>query len=557
MARFDAAVPPLHASVSGRAASSRRARIVRQGRVLTLIVLALLSTLAAVLVIAETLVSLYAAREQHLAQSLERTDATASLIAERLDHLAAARPSQPRQDGQRASDAQRLLAAALPLRSEPGDMLVGVTDHTGQVVASVGFRRQIRSIAELVGRDHIASSNRSGAARVMTPDGVDAIVAIRDLAEPLGQVAIVAPTSSTLTLWREHARQLARLAAIAALVILLLLGAFLWQRRRTRAAKNDGERARAKMRAALTEIRRTEQELHEKEQRLMATLADLERLRFAVAQQSGELAALADRYVDQRQRAENANRAKAEFLANMSHELRTPLNAIIGFSEIMETGLFGALGSEKYGEYVSGIRRSGQYLLSVVSDILEMARIESGRRRIERQPVLLKDLIGEAAVSVAGAAEAKKLTLMVGAPTATDVEGDPRALVKVLVHLARNAINHTPEGGTVKIKAKLYPSHVAIHIGDTGIGIPKDRLSDLGLPFQRVNTDPLKSSPGSGLGLAIARSLVELHGGRLRIKSREGCGTVVALSLPRQTMVESQAWTAPMIAPSRSAAQAA
>ena len=94
--------------------------------------------------------------------------------------------------------------------------------------------------------------------------------------------------------------------------------------------------------------------------------------RLAVERQSCELAALADQYLDQRRRAEKANRAKAEFLANMSHELRTPLNAIIGFSEIMETGLFGALGSEKYGEYVSDIRRSGQYLLAVISDILEM-----------------------------------------------------------------------------------------------------------------------------------------------------------------------------------------
>jgi len=125
------------------------------------------------------------------------------------------------------------------------------------------------------------------------------------------------------------------------------------------------------------------------------------------------------------------------------------------------------------------------------------------------------------------------------------------------VHLARNAINHTPEGGSVKIKAKIYASHVGIHVGDTGIGIPKDRLSDLGRPFQRVNGDPLRSSPGSGLGLAIARSLVELHGGRLRIKSREGAGTVVVLSLPRQAMAETQAWTAAMLAPSQAAAQAA
>jgi signal transduction histidine kinase len=497
--------------------------------------LILLSGLVAALVVAETLVNLYSAREQHLAQSLEQSDAVASLIAERLDRMVAT--ARLVND---TSDAQKLLATALPLRSRASEMMIGVTDHSGQLVASIGFKRQISSIADLIGRQHIAYSNRTGAARVTTPDGLDAIVAVRDLAEPLGQVAILLPTSRILTLWREHARQLARVAAIALLIILLLAAGLLWQRRRARTAQSDSERVRVHMRGALMDIWRNEQELTEKEQRLMATLGDLERSRLAVERQSCELAALADRYLDQRQRAENANRAKAEFLANMSHELRTPLNAIIGFSEIMETGLFGELGSEKYGEYVSDIRRSGQYLLAILSDILEMARIESGRRRIERRTVSLKDLIGEAAVSVAGAAEAKKLTLTVAAPSAALIDGDPRALVKVLVHLARNGIDHTPEGGRVTIKARLYPSHVGIHIGDTGIGIPADRLPHLGQPFQRVNVDATKSmGSGSGLGLAIARSLVELHGGRLRIKSREGFGTVVALSLPRQPALES------------------
>ncbi|SDR56196.1 Signal transduction histidine kinase [Rhizobiales bacterium GAS191] len=546
MARFDAAVPPMHASVSGQATRSGKAREFRHGRVLMQLMLVLLSGLVAALVIAETLVNLYSAREQHLAQSLEQSDAVASLIAERLDHMVAT----ARLANDSASDPQKLLAAALPLRSPGSDMLIGVTDHAGQMVASIGFRRQISSLADLIGRQHIAYSNRTGAARVTTPDGVDAIVAVRDLAEPLGQVAILMPTSRMLTLWREHALQLARVAAIAGFIILLLSGGVLWQRRRARTAQGDSDRVRMHMRAALMDIWRNEQELIEKEQRLMATLTDLERSRLAVERQSCELAALADRYLDQRQRAENANRAKAEFLANMSHELRTPLNAIIGFSEIMETGLFGALGSEKYGEYVSDIRRSGQYLLAVLSDILEMARIESGRRRIERCKVSLKDLIGEAAVSVAGAAEAKKLTLTVSAPAAALIDGDHRALVKVLVHLARNGINHTPEGGRVTIKAKLYPSHVGVHIADTGIGIPADRLPHLGQPFQRVSVDATKSGSGSGsgLGLAIARSLVELHGGRLRIKSREGLGTVVALSLPRQPALEDQAAAAMLAA---------
>ena len=535
MARFDAAVPPMHASVSGQAGHSRKSVEFRHGRMLMQLVLILLSGLVATLAIAEILVNLYATREEHLAQSLEQSDAVASLIAERLDRLVTtARLAND------TSDAQKLLAAALPRRPTGNDMFIGVTDHTGQVVASIGFRRQISRLDDLIGRQHIAYSNRTGAARLTTPDGVDAIVAVRDLAEPLGQVAILTPTSHILGLWREHARQLVQIAAIATVAIILLAGGLWWQRRRAHSAMSDTDRVRMHMRVALMDIWHAKQELVEKEGHLVAALADLERSRVAVERQSCELAALAERYLDQRQRAENANRAKAEFLANISHELRTPLNAIIGFSEIMETRLFGALGSEKYGEYVGYIRRSGQNLLAVLSDILEMARIESGRRRLEPRRLALKDLIGEAVVSVAGAAEAKKLTLTVQAPPSAAIEGDPLALVKVLVHLARNGINHTPEGGRVSIKARIYPSHVGIHIADTGIGIPADRLPHLGQPFQRVEIDATKSNAGSGLGLAISRSLVELHGGRLRIRSREGRGTVVALSLPRRPALEEQ-----------------
>ncbi len=552
MARMDAAVPPLHAAVSGRAASTRKLPVSRQARILTRVALTLLAFLAFALVIAETLLDLYAARELHIGQALEQADATAALIAQRLDDLSGSAPilSKPSGDASPSNEpaianAQRLnvqglLAAALPFHASPNEMLVGVTDRSGQVVASLGLQREIKSIADLVGREHVAETNRTGAARFVTPDGVDSIVAIRGLAAPLGQVAIVAPTSRMLTLWHAHAQQLARIAAIGACIILMLAAAFLWQRRSARLAKHEGRQIRVRMQAALMDTWRNEQELLEKEQRLVATLSDLERSRTAVERQSCELAALVEHYLAQRKRVESANRAKAEFLANMSHELRTPLNAIIGFSEIMETGLFGALGSEKYGEYVSDIRRSGEYLLSVVSDILEMARLESGRRRIKRQPALLKDILGEAAVSVAPAAEAKKQTLVIEAPAAPCVEADARALVKVLVHLARNAIDHTGEGGTVKIIAKLYPHHIGIHVADTGAGSLQPRLAASADSSRCAGADVTRASQGAGLGFAIARSLVELHGGRLRVRSRVGSGSVAVLSLPRQPITAAQ-----------------
>ena len=538
MARMDAAVPPLHAAVSGRAASTRNLPVSLQTRLLTRVALMLLVLFAIALVAAQTILDLYAARELHIGQALEQADATAALIAQRLDSFSVSPASLPKVASDANSskepalaNAQRLLTAALPFHAPPSEMLVGVTDRSGQVVASLGFQREIRSIADLVGHEHVAEINRTGALRFVTPDGVDSIVAVRDLAAPLGQVAIVAPTAHMLTLWRAHAQQLARVAAIGACIIFMLAAAFLWQRRSARLAKDERRQIRAKMQAALMDTWRNEQELLEKEQRLVAMLADLECSRKAVERQSCELGALVEHYLTQRKRIESANRAKAEFLASMSHELRTPLNAIIGFSEIMETGLFGSLGSEKYGEYVSDIRRSGEYLLSVVSDILEMARIESGRRRIKRQPALLKDILGEAAVSVADAADARKQKLVIEAPTGPRIEADARALVKVLEHLARNAIDHAGEGGTVKISARLYPHHVGIHVAGIGASIPPRFFASQ--PSSSGGTDVITSCQGTSLGFAMARSLVELHGGRLRVRSRAGSGSIVVLSLPR------------------------
>jgi two-component system, cell cycle sensor histidine kinase PleC len=282
----------------------------------------------------------------------------------------------------------------------------------------------------------------------------------------------------------------------------------------------------------ITALKQHEEKLLDSERRLIATVSDLKRSRQTLETQAQQLADLAERYLDQKAQAESANRAKSEFLANMSHELRTPLNAIIGFAEVMEGGMFGPLGCDKYSEYCRDIRSSGHYLLSVINDILDMSRIEAGRVDISRQPVVLDDVVARATKLVAELARSKDLTLLVDGLPGTTISADERALQQILVNLLQNAVKFTAIGGTVALRARRADNAVNIYVEDTGIGIPREALGKLGRPFEQVESEFNRTYKGSGLGLAIARSLSELHGGGLRIRSQEGVGTIVMVHLP-------------------------
>jgi two-component system cell cycle sensor histidine kinase PleC len=286
----------------------------------------------------------------------------------------------------------------------------------------------------------------------------------------------------------------------------------------------------------ITDLKRHEERLMDSERRLLQTVSDLRRSRHKLEAQAKELADLAERYLEQKAAAESANRAKSEFLANMSHELRTPLNAIIGFSEIMESGIFGALGSEKYTEYCQDIRTSGQYLLNVITDVLDMARIEAGRLRLEKEDLSIEDMVSDAAQAVLQDAEAKGIVVEMEPLPGIALHADRRAMHQMLIHLLRNAVKFTPEGGRVAVRARLAADAVNIYVEDNGIGIPGEAIKKLGRPFEQVETELSKSYKGSGLGLAIARSLAELHGGSLRIRSNVGAGTIVLVHLPLQEM---------------------
>jgi two-component system, cell cycle sensor histidine kinase PleC len=285
----------------------------------------------------------------------------------------------------------------------------------------------------------------------------------------------------------------------------------------------------------ITKIKQHEQKLVEGEKRQIATIVDLRKSRQALELQTAELADLAQKYAEEKTRAEEANAAKSKFLANMSHELRTPLNAIIGFSEIMESGMFGPLGAEKYTEYSRDIRESGEYLLDVINDILDMSKIEAGGIRLTPEVVALEPVLADCLRVVSTRAGEKRLKLDAKVDSDIELNADRRSLKQIALNLLSNAVKFTPDGGAVTVRGRRRGGKVTFVIADNGIGIPKDALRKLGRPFEQVESQLTKRHQGSGLGLAIAKSLVELHGGVMRIRSKLGQGTMVMVRLPLHT----------------------
>lgn len=231
--------------------------------------------------------------------------------------------------------------------------------------------------------------------------------------------------------------------------------------------------------------------------------------------------------------AEAHSRAKSDFLANMSHELRTPLNAIIGFSETMSHELLGPIGSLRYREYAEDIRRSGAYLLDLIGDILDLSRIEAGKRELAPEPFAF----GELSVEVLRMMRETALRAKVEFVTEIDqalptVHLDRRAIRQILLNLLSNAVKFSPPGGRVWLAARQDRGGFVFSVTDEGPGIPADRLAGLARPFVQVENVMSRRQPGSGLGLAISRSLAELHGGTLAIESRVGHGTTVRVRLP-------------------------
>ncbi|MBC7279871.1 PAS domain-containing sensor histidine kinase [Hoeflea sp.] len=282
----------------------------------------------------------------------------------------------------------------------------------------------------------------------------------------------------------------------------------------------------------ITPLKRNQERLRDSEKRLMATIGDLTTSQSELKRKAEELSELNQDYQVEKERAEAGSRAKSEFLANMSHELRTPLNAIIGFSEVLQARMFGPLGSDKYSEYADDIHNSGIHLLTVINDILDMAKIEAGQMQIERENVDLVPLLEETMRLLAIQAEKKGIEVQQRIPAHLSLPADRRAMKQILLNLLSNAVKFTEPGGRILVRARKTSRAVTLTIEDTGIGIPKALLCRIGQPFEQVQNQFSKSTGGSGLGLAISRSLAELHGGAMKVRSAEGVGTIVSIRVP-------------------------
>jgi len=281
----------------------------------------------------------------------------------------------------------------------------------------------------------------------------------------------------------------------------------------------------------ISAIRTREQQLQVNQDALEKTINVLRKSQVRIVE-------LAENYEQEKIRAEEANQSKSEFLANMSHELRTPLNAINGFSDIMQKEMFGPLGDTRYKEYVNDILFSGQHLLSLINDILDMSKIEAGKMTLNTEPMIMSDMISQVIRIIRGRADENRLKLIYEGTQTPEIEADPRAVKQILLNLATNAIKFTPEGGVVRIAVEPKSAGLIIHVTDTGIGISEEDIARLAQPFEQIESQHSRQHEGTGLGLALSKSLVELHGGNFNISSVIGEGTTVTFTLPLTVQVK-------------------
>ena len=246
-----------------------------------------------------------------------------------------------------------------------------------------------------------------------------------------------------------------------------------------------------------------------------------------------------DKAEGEKTKAEDANKAKSIFLATMSHELRTPLNAIMGFSEILKRELFGPLTVPAYKDYAGDIHHSGRYLLDLINDILDLSRIEAGRRDIQDEPFELLACVKSALALLNGKAAEKSITVALEfAEALPKLMGDIRGVNQILINLLTNAIKFTPVGGRVVVSAaRNAEGAMVVSVKDNGPGIPANEINSALDSFGRGSLATKQAVDGAGLGLPIVKGLMDLHGGDVAINSKEGEGTEILITFPARRVL--------------------
>ncbi len=289
------------------------------------------------------------------------------------------------------------------------------------------------------------------------------------------------------------------------------------------------------LRSDVTDAMRREQALRFSEAELAKRVRELEAMQGQLKEQRDEAQRLMRQVLQARDEAAAANAAKSVFLANMSHELRTPLNAIIGFSEIMHGELFGALGHPRYASYVGDMLGAARHLLKLINDILDLSKIEAGKWELREEPVDVRRMLEGVMRLFRGRDETARLDIKVDAEAMPPLLADERALKQVLINALSNSIKFTPAGGRIRLRARRdRTGRLHITIADTGIGIRREDVQKALAPFGQVDNHMTRRHQGTGLGLSIAKALVERHGGRLKLRSRPGRGTVITATLPAE-----------------------
>jgi signal transduction histidine kinase len=239
-----------------------------------------------------------------------------------------------------------------------------------------------------------------------------------------------------------------------------------------------------------------------------------------------------------RAEAVEANAAKSRFIATMSHELRTPLNAILGFSELIQTEMFGPAGDARYVDYAQHIHQSGSHLLSLIGDILDLSKIEAGKMELYCEALAMSEVLDHAR-QLAGQRDSCVHDIQIAVePDLPLLEADRRMTVQMVLNLLSNAMKFTPPGGTIVASAgRMADGGICIRVRDTGVGIAKEDIPKALAAYSQVRNVQVREHKGTGLGLPIVSAMMELHGGMLQLESEVGVGTVVSLFYPPERTV--------------------